>query len=77
MPLYDFRCTACDNVFEVDRDLGYLDDENCPQCKAVSKRVFVIFEKQPEIGGGACSSHDNIDGVVADMERLVSSHYDE
>lgn len=72
MPTYDYRCTACDEVFQVDRVLGYLDDEACPQCDAVSKRVFQVFEQQPEIGGGACSSHKNIEGIVANMEGLLA-----
>jgi len=71
MPNYDYRCTKCDEVFPIERDLGYLNDEECPHCKAVAKRIFVVFEKQPEIGGGACSSHANIDGVVAKMEKLL------
>ena len=73
MPDYDFRCTACDNVFQVDRPLGYMDDEACPQCEAVAKRVFQIFEKHPEIGGGACSSHGNTEGIVANMESLLAN----
>jgi hypothetical protein len=44
-------------TFEVDRPLGHLDKEACPHCKDESSRVFEVFEKPPEIGGGACSSH--------------------
>jgi len=57
VPLYSYHCNACDVTFEVDRPLGHLDKEACPHCKDESSRVFEVFEKPPEIGGGACSSH--------------------
>lgn len=61
MPRYDYRCTACDEVFPIERPLGYLDDELCPVCGEVAKRVFQVFEKQPRLGGGACSSEGGED----------------
>jgi putative FmdB family regulatory protein len=61
MPQYDFRCIACDEVFPLERPLGYLEDESCPFCGSVARRVFQVFEKQPELGGGACSSHQEND----------------
>jgi hypothetical protein len=41
----------------VERPLGHLDKERCPECDSFSSRVFEVFENPPEIGGGACSSH--------------------
>jgi len=61
MPKYDYRCTACDKVFQIERPLGYLDEEECLSCGGTSRRIFEVFEKQPEIGGGACSSHKGFD----------------
>ena len=72
MPIYDYRCVDCDVVSQFERPLGDLDDQFCPECGGVSKRVFQIFEKQPEIGGGACSSHDDIDGIVADLDSIFA-----
>lgn len=74
MPVYDYRCTSCDEVFQVEGPLGYLDEEVCPTCGGASKRIFQVFEKQPEIGGGACSTHEDIDGIVANMETLLNVH---
>lgn len=40
MPQYDYRCTACDEVFEVTRPVGKAGEECCPSCGAPAKRVF-------------------------------------
>jgi putative FmdB family regulatory protein len=40
MPAYDFRCTKCATVFEVNRSMATTGDECCPSCGAVSTKVF-------------------------------------
>ncbi len=40
MPTYDYRCTACDELFEVSRSMRSSEPENCPSCDALAKRVF-------------------------------------
>lgn len=40
MPAYDYRCTACDERFEVTRPMGATEDVCCPSCGADAKRVF-------------------------------------
>lgn len=40
MPTYDYRCTACSELFEVTRPMGSSEPENCPSCEALAKRVF-------------------------------------
>jgi putative FmdB family regulatory protein len=40
MPVYDFRCTICDERFEVTRSMGSTAEETCPACSAPAKRVF-------------------------------------
>ncbi|MDZ4168987.1 MAG: FmdB family zinc ribbon protein [Coriobacteriia bacterium] len=40
MPSYDFRCTACELVFEVTRPMTSSKPERCPVCDATTKRVF-------------------------------------
>jgi len=40
MPAYDYRCTACEERFEVTRSMGSSIDECCPECGAPAKRVF-------------------------------------
>ncbi|MGV8084256.1 MAG: FmdB family zinc ribbon protein [Coriobacteriia bacterium] len=52
---YDYRCKECDCVFQVVREIGYMDDEACPKCGGTGKRVFTVFKKHPSVGGGACS----------------------
>jgi len=40
MPAYDYRCTACEQVFEVNRPMSASGDEHCPTCGGVGARVF-------------------------------------
>lgn len=40
MPAYDYRCTACEDVFEVNRPMDAKGDEHCPTCGAIGARVF-------------------------------------
>lgn len=40
MPTYDYRCSACDALFEVNRSMGSKDPEPCPACGSQTKRVF-------------------------------------
>jgi putative FmdB family regulatory protein len=40
MARYDYRCTACDSRFEVDRPMGSTEAVCCPECGADAKRVF-------------------------------------
>lgn len=40
MPAYDFRCIACDGVFEVVRPISDSSSVPCPDCGGATKRVF-------------------------------------
>jgi len=40
MPAYDYRCTACDNVFEIVRSISDNTSVTCPECGGDTKRVF-------------------------------------
>lgn len=40
MPAYDYRCVACDTVFEITRAFGAADKVACPRCGGDTKRVF-------------------------------------
>jgi len=40
MPSYDYRCTTCEERFEVTRAMGSSADECCPECGGPAKRVF-------------------------------------
>jgi len=48
MPIYEFRCAACDDRFEVERPMGKVTGVQCPSCGAEAKRVFsasaVVFK---------------------------------
>ena len=43
MPAYDFRCTECDENFEVTRPMSSTGEERCPACGAVARKVFSPF----------------------------------
>ena len=34
MPLYDYKCTVCDKVFEVKKSINDPDPTDCPDCKS-------------------------------------------
>lgn len=40
MPTYDFKCTSCEAVFEIERPMGASDPVTCPDCDSAAKRVF-------------------------------------
>lgn len=40
MPTYDYRCTACDERFEVTRPMTSTEAVTCPVCSCEAKRVF-------------------------------------
>ena len=48
MPAYDYRCTACRELFEITRSSSDDAVVCCPECGAPSKRVFtpvgVVFK---------------------------------
>ena len=48
MPAYDYRCPACDRLFEVTRAAGATEEVCCPSCGTAAKRVFtpvgVVFK---------------------------------
>jgi putative FmdB family regulatory protein len=40
MPAYDFKCTSCSTVFEINRPMSTIGDASCPACGSVAKKVF-------------------------------------
>ncbi len=45
MPIYEYKCTKCDHVFEVFQRMGAEGSElNCPVCKTPKpKKIFSAF----------------------------------
>lgn len=49
MPLYDYRCAACDTVFEKSvRMSEYQDKQECPNCSTPAERTVGTYA--PSIG---------------------------
>lgn len=48
MPAYDYKCDACDQVFEVKRSLSDDSPVTCPTCEGETRRIFspvgVVFK---------------------------------
>ena len=42
MPRYDYRCTACDTVFEIEHGMREHPEVSCPSCGAPATRVFDV-----------------------------------
>ena len=44
MPIYEYACTICSNVFEKLRPMSEMDEPaNCPDCGSDSKRQLSVF----------------------------------
>ncbi len=62
MARYDFRCTSCEQTFELTRPMDSADDPaTCPNGHEGAKRLFPVFSAtgiasipQPSGGGGCC-----------------------
>lgn len=70
MPLYDYRCEKCSYCFEEINPISECDDDEvCPECLGVAKRVFVgtkIF-----ILKGWCWSNDGYRSSKAPETKAV------
>jgi len=54
MPLYEYRCVACDKIFEAYKRLSDETKEACPACGGISSRVGIsLFSAR---GSGSVSS---------------------
>ena len=40
MPLYDYECVSCGNVFELRQSFDAAPEGVCPRCAGISKRKF-------------------------------------
>jgi putative FmdB family regulatory protein len=40
MPIYEYKCKACDLKFEVKRSFSESLGANCPQCQCQAQRIF-------------------------------------
>ena len=40
MAKYDYRCTTCDKVFEVEHPMNERPEVTCPDCGSPAERVF-------------------------------------
>lgn len=66
MPIYEYRCTACEDKFELLRPMSQADAEaTCPRCNNGARRVLSMFaavskgpggESAPISGSSGCSS---------------------
>ncbi len=40
MPIYEYKCKACDLKFEVKRGFSESSGANCPKCQCQAQRIF-------------------------------------
>jgi len=40
MPIYEYKCKACDLKFEVKRGFSESSGGNCPECQCQAQRIF-------------------------------------
>lgn len=54
MPIYEYRCTICNNKFEILRSISQSDnDVCCPKCNSIAKKVFSKFASFAKDSSGA------------------------
>jgi putative FmdB family regulatory protein len=56
MPFYDYKCTKCGRVFEIQKGMNEKFDPLCPECKVVTQRIFNIPGTIRSEQNGACST---------------------
>ena len=68
MARYDYRCTSCGKVFEVEHGMTEHPEVTCPECGAPAERVFSAsgiefkgsgFYNTDQRGGGSATSATN------------------
>ena len=73
MARYDYRCSSCNNVFEVEHPMSERPQITCPECGAACERVFepsgIAFKgsgfyntDQRGGGSGACAGCEHCSG---------------
>lgn len=56
MPRYDFLCTTCSQVFELDLPVARRSEATCPQCGSRELRQVFLSAPMTIAGGGVSSS---------------------
>ena len=57
MPVYEYRCSSCDHLFERLRPMSRMDDEApCPQCDGGSTRMMSVFAAFSSSSNGETSA---------------------
>ncbi|MCL4079541.1 FmdB family transcriptional regulator [Coriobacteriia bacterium Es71-Z0120] len=87
MPKYDYKCEACETVFEVTRPFGDTSPESCPQCGGATKRLFapvgIVFKgsgfhntdykPRPKEGGSGDGSSSGASSCAGNGSAACSS----
>ncbi len=64
MARYDYKCSSCENVFEVEHPMSETPEIRCPKCGEPATRVFgmsgIVFKgsgfyNTDQRGGGSCT----------------------
>ena len=75
MPLYDYRCAACDLTFEVARSFADSDvPAHCPMCDAVASRQLSVPMATFTKGAAAQSAQSSWSGGSSKWSHHGHSH---
>lgn len=69
MPLYDYGCKGCDNVWEVQHKIAEPGPEECPDCQ--SKEIWKMIS--PVMGKVELSGRDLKAKIKEDVRKIKSN----
>lgn len=65
MPVYDYKCTQCQNRFDLLRSLSGRDEVKCPRCGGEVVRVYEgKWSSLGRLSAGGCSCGGNCQGCA-------------
>ncbi len=62
MPVYEYECSACQKVFEIQQKMADDPLKNCPECDGVVKKLMSMSSFQLKGGGWYADGYTSSNG---------------
>ena len=73
MPLYDYRCEECDEIWEKDLPMNYRGFVTCPTCLSGRTRRIILSAPATVLNWWNASASDDTDGIMQRFRPRVDS----